>query len=202
MKKIWTTYVPMILSVIALVITLYTSSKLPMVRDGSNSFTVLATVLAILVTVLIGWQISTVIDIKDDRKQWEKIMCDNEKLIYKYEKELRDNFIAFASIIAAANADSIYLRIHKWLYIIESCDEHKEAELIVQIAATYIANEFNNIARSNKKLEEKFYQNLWKKESFKKFIEISVLNDLLSDGALLIAQNTLNIIEPQTFRNN
>lgn len=179
MRTFWSKGLPIVVSLVALLLSVYL-----LLRDGTlspevDSFALLGAVLTILVTILIGWQITTVLNFKDERQKWNDTLISQSKQIEKLQKDQRDNLIVVSSIIATASNKSVYTRIFKWLYIINECDSKKEALNCIDIASTYIANEFNDVSQSNNNFEESKYY-VWDKKAFGIFQNIALTKHLLT----------------------
>lgn len=195
MKKSWFVYIPIVLSAFALALSFFVIFQTgPHKMDEYGSQNLLISSLSIIVTILIGWQITTVINLKDERRKWETIIRKNDRRFDLARKDVSDNLIALSCIIAASSRDSVYERVNSWLEIIETCNNNKEAIECIKIASTFIANEFITIWKSNSKLDELGYKYLWQKSPFEIFLKVSVDNKLLPRGALAIVEETLRNI--------
>lgn len=193
MKTFWSKHFSIIISLVALLLSVFILLRNGALINGVDSFALLGAVLTILVTILIGWQITTVLNFKEERQKWNDTLNRQSKQIEKLQKDQRDNLIVVSSIIATASNKSVYTRIFKWLYIMNECDDKKEALNCIDIASTYIANEFNEVVQSHKTFEESKYY-VWNKKAFGIFQNIALTKHLLTkEGEIEVSRVYKNL---------
>lgn len=160
MKKAWCKWFPLVFSGIALLLSICACFKSWAADNKIDAYGLFGTAMTILVTILIGWQISSVVNFNDERRKWEGIIKnqstkitqlenDLKNNIAKVDKSIRDNLIALSSVIVVSSNPDRFMRVTKWLNIINDCRCKNEAEDSMDIAATFIASEFNKINHNN-----------------------------------------------------
>ena len=187
-------YIAIALSIFSLGLSSFTIAHYQNCAFIKPDYSVLLSAFAILVTVLVGWQIFSIVNLRDERQHWQGTLNEQSKQINVLKKEINDIMIAYASIQAVTIHESPILKIHLWLQIILECTKKKEADICINIASAYIVNELNGIAQSKDKqakLPKKDYELLWSKEAFKIFMNRATSNGLLFDGTFALAEEIL-----------
>ena len=192
------------LSIVTLVIVLSNHTK----DINPNSSDILVASFALLVTVLIGWQIVSFFTVKDEvkqtlfamRKELDNVKIESKKELDKchseiksFEKNLDDCVIVLSCIYAAFRHKLATLRIRVWLNIIKECRKDGSPEICTQTAAAFIAATFNEHYKQFNVLNINEYVSLWDAEAFEIFMEIcDAQTPYLSEDAKRVA-NTMNL---------
>lgn len=143
----------------------------------------------VLVTVLIGWQISSFLNVTREREEWtlqakdyeEKFRAMNlqlQKLSDKLQANRRDELIATFSVLAARNRRIREDRVNALLNIIKECNAKNEAPVGKELATSTIISEFQQIIRNNISFDTMSPYFTCDSDTFKDFIAIANDNNL------------------------
>lgn len=202
--KIWLRYTTVILSMLALIVSLgafITAYNRDMHR-GIDYLGVFSIAMTVLVTILVCWQISSIVNLQNLQRKWEDAISGIDEKVIKQKEYMSCEMIRLTTIISAYSFNGIYRKVFTWLNVIEQDKEDGYQHVSTSVAVVYIANEFNKLAEShaNGKLDIKQYKYLWSRESFEYFYKIAIKNNYLSEGANLIVNETLQKIADKKYQ--
>lgn len=159
---------------------------------------ILATTLTILVTALIGWQISSFLISYQNYQTWERRISESENKVLSLSKEMRNNFIGVASCLAInEKEENRVLKIKQWLDIIKQCMDNQEGDVTVEIASTMIASQIIQMSdlTPNELPDQKDYAYLWEYPAYARFLEIADKSRMFSQEQSLFARLFLQNIK-------
>lgn len=116
-----------------------------------DNVSILTAIFTLLVTLLIGWQIVSFMNSKEELSQaiskFNLARKENENRISKMEKQISDELMGISMIIKSFDYDNLVYRINYLLACYYQQNKYDKAPFVSGIINKLITQEFNNLVR-------------------------------------------------------